>query len=65
LSTLSAPTLIVWGEEDPWLPARFAAAYASALPAAELAMIPGAGHWPWLESPAVIDRVTAFLSAVP
>ncbi|MDQ6731034.1 MAG: alpha/beta fold hydrolase [Actinomycetota bacterium] len=65
LSALSAPTLIVWGEEDPWLPARFAAAYASALPAAELAMIPGAGHWPWLESPGVIDRVTAFLSAVP
>ena len=65
LSALSAPTLIVWGEQDPWLPVRFAHAYAAALPEAELAVIPGAGHWPWLESPAVIDRVTTFLRAVP
>ena len=59
------PTLIVWGEDDPWLPPRFAHAYAAALPAAQLALIPAAGHWPWLESPAVIDRVAAFLAAVP
>ncbi len=65
LPALTAPTLIVWGEDDPWLPVRFAYAYAAALPAAQLALIPGAGHWPWLESPAVIDRVTAFLRAVP
>jgi pimeloyl-ACP methyl ester carboxylesterase len=65
LSTLTAPTLIVWGEDDPWLSVRFAHAYAAALPAAQVALIPGAGHWPWLESPAVIDRVTAFLGAVP
>lgn len=65
LSALNTPTLIVWGESDPWLPVRFAHAYAAALPTTELAVIPGAGHWPWLESPAVIDRVTAFLGAVP
>ena len=62
LATLTSPTLIVWGEQDPWLAPRFAHAYAAALPAAELALIPEAGHWPWLESPAVIDRVTAFLA---
>lgn len=65
LSALRAPTLIVWGELDPWLPVRFAHAYAAALLTAELAVIPGAGHWPWLESPAVIGRVTTFLRAVP
>jgi pimeloyl-ACP methyl ester carboxylesterase len=65
LATLTAPTLIVWGEDDPWLAPRFAHAYAAALPAAQLALIPAAGHWPWLGSSAVIDRVTAFLAAVP
>jgi pimeloyl-ACP methyl ester carboxylesterase len=65
LATLTAPTLIVWGEDDPWIASRFAHDYAAALPAAQLALVPGAGHWPWLDSPAVIDRVTAFLAAVP
>ena len=65
LTRLTVPALIVWGEDDPWLPVRYAHAYAATLPTAQLALIPGAGHWPWLESPAVIDRVAAFLSAVP
>jgi pimeloyl-ACP methyl ester carboxylesterase len=63
LSLLEMPALVVWGADDPYIPARFGAAYARALPNAELLEIPDAGHVPWLDRPDVIDRVTAFLTA--
>jgi pimeloyl-ACP methyl ester carboxylesterase len=61
LHRLECPALVVWGERDAYLPARFAHAYAAALPAAEAVVVPGAGHWPWHDRPDVIDRVAAFL----
>lgn len=39
------PTLIVWGPEDGYMPAESARAYRRDLPAAELHLIEGAGHW--------------------
>lgn len=62
LGTLSMPALVIWGTQDPYIPARFGAAYAHALPDAELLELPDAGHWPWLDRPDVIERVTGFLS---
>jgi pimeloyl-ACP methyl ester carboxylesterase len=65
LGELSAPALVLWGTADPYIPARFARAYAEALGApgkpAELVELLDAGHWPWLERPDVIERVAAFL----
>jgi pimeloyl-ACP methyl ester carboxylesterase len=63
LAHQAAPTLIVWGERDPWLPPRFAAAYAEVLPHARAETIPDGGHWPWLDDPTVIDRIAAFLAS--
>ncbi len=63
LDALDAPSLIVWGEEDPWMPPSFAEAYRHHLPRAELIRVSGAGHWPWLDQPAVIERVAAFASS--
>jgi pimeloyl-ACP methyl ester carboxylesterase len=63
LGALDVPALIVWGTRDPYIPARFGAAYAQALPRAELLELPDAGHWPWLDRPDVIDRVVGFLSS--
>jgi pimeloyl-ACP methyl ester carboxylesterase len=60
---LDAGALIVWGEEDPWFPVRLAEEYASVIPGAELERTPGAGHWPWLDQPAVIDTVARFIEA--
>ena len=60
LDELWAPALVVWGERDPWLPASFAGAYAQRLPNAELALVPGAGHWPWLDQPSVIEQIAEF-----
>jgi pimeloyl-ACP methyl ester carboxylesterase len=61
LASLATPTLVLWGERDPWLAAEFADAYASRLPYARAERLPEAGHWPWLDQPDVIERVAAFL----
>jgi pimeloyl-ACP methyl ester carboxylesterase len=63
LGRLRMPALVVWGMQDPYIPARFGAAYAAALGRAELLELGDAGHWPWLDRPEVIDRVVEFLSA--
>jgi pimeloyl-ACP methyl ester carboxylesterase len=63
LRTLDVPALVVWGGRDPWFPPRVGHAYAAVLPQSELLELPEAGHWPWLEDPALVARVTAFLRA--
>jgi len=61
LGTLTGPAMVVWGMQDPYLPARFGRAYAQALRGAELVELPDAGHWPWLDRGDVIDIVVSFL----
>lgn len=63
LHTLRAPALVVWGAQDPWLSEDWGRAYAAHLPNAELEVRSGAGHWPWLDDPTVIDLVAGFLAA--
>ena len=64
LGTLTCPALVVWGDRDPYVPARFADAYAAALGGpAEVRHLPDAGHWPWLDRPDVVDAVAGFLAA--
>jgi pimeloyl-ACP methyl ester carboxylesterase len=64
LGSVRAPALVVWGERDPYVPARFADAYAAALGGdAEVVRVPRAAHWPWLDAPDVVVRVAAFLDA--
>ncbi len=62
LGRLQMPALVVWGTRDPYIPARFGRAYADALPDAELLELPDAGHWPWLDRPELLERVTGFLN---
>jgi pimeloyl-ACP methyl ester carboxylesterase len=63
LGDLQAPALVVWGEDDPYIPVRFAHGYAAMLGGeVELDIRPGAGHWPWTTDPAVVDRVADFLA---
>jgi pimeloyl-ACP methyl ester carboxylesterase len=65
LGQLHIPTLIIWGERDPWLPVALADRYTAQFERATLERIANAGHWPWLEQPTVIDRVATFLSTQP
>ncbi len=54
-------TTVVWGEEDPWYPPAVADQYAARLTGATVERIAGAGHWPWLDRPEVVDRVASLL----
>jgi pimeloyl-ACP methyl ester carboxylesterase len=64
LSAIGAPALVVWGDQDPYVPARFADAYARALGGpAEVLHLLDAGHWPWLDRPDLVEHVVGFLAA--
>ena len=57
LNRIACPALVLWGANDPFLKPRFAEAYAAALPDAQLELVHGAGHWPWIDDARVIDRL--------
>ena len=62
LGEITAPALVVWGEQDPYISTDFAQAYADALGGeARVDLIPGAGHWPWLDRPELVEEIVAFL----
>ncbi|MDX6601888.1 MAG: hypothetical protein QOF13_1090 [Solirubrobacterales bacterium] len=61
LSRLTCPSLVLWGDRDPYLPTKFAAAYARALPSSTLQVVPAAGHWPWIDDARVVDDVLEFV----
>jgi pimeloyl-ACP methyl ester carboxylesterase len=63
LAGLDVPTLVAWGMRDPYIPSRFAAAYAAAIPGAELLELQDAGHWPWVDGPDLVGRLADFLGA--
>jgi len=66
LPTIDVPTLVVVGAEDEMTPPSAARAMASAIPAAALTTIAGAGHLSPLEAPTAVTRVLAeFLEALP
>jgi pimeloyl-ACP methyl ester carboxylesterase len=63
LGDLRAPALVVWGEQDEYLPAHFADDYAAALGGpAEVVRLAGGGHWAWHERQDALDRIAAFLT---
>jgi pimeloyl-ACP methyl ester carboxylesterase len=45
------PTLLVWGERDPLVPAELADEWQRAIPQARLVLIPRTGHVPMVERP--------------
>ena len=62
LARLTGPALIVWGDADPYIGARFADRIAAALGGpARVEHVPDAGHWPWLDRPEIVGTVCDFL----
>jgi pimeloyl-ACP methyl ester carboxylesterase len=56
------PALVVWGKEDPYVPANLAETQKQAFPAAEIHVLEGDGHWPFVDEPRrVLRLVIAFL----
>ncbi|WP_456847604.1 alpha/beta fold hydrolase, partial [Cellulomonas sp. P5_C6] len=65
LGEITAPTLVVHGDDDPLFPLAHAAALAREIPHAELLVVPGAGHGvpPERAWPELVARVEALTRA--
>lgn len=57
LSSVSVPTLIVWGAQDPLFPIEQAQGAAHAIPGATLHVFDACGHWPQYEHPEAFNRL--------
>lgn len=63
LATLDAPVLVVAGDHDLSAPEPAVAELAGLFPNAKLAVLPGGGHFPWLDDPAwLTETVATFLA---
>ena len=62
LGAIGCPALVFTPGADPYIGAEFGRAYAEALGNAELRELEGAGHWPWLDRPEMVDDVAAFVA---
>jgi pimeloyl-ACP methyl ester carboxylesterase len=54
---ITAPTLVIWGEADPWIPAARGAELSQRIPAARLALLPTAGHLVQEDQPDELTRL--------
>lgn len=64
LSRISAPTLVLWTDHNPFHGVDAAKRLCEVIPNARLAIVENAGHWPQWEDPEAHDRaVMEFLSA--
>jgi pimeloyl-ACP methyl ester carboxylesterase len=57
LGEVAAPTLVVWGSEDPWLAVSQGSELARRIPGARLEVVAGAGHLVPLDAPAELARL--------
>lgn len=51
------PALVIWGEDDAYLPSSFAQGQQQAFPSAEVHVLPASGHWPFADAPEVVERL--------
>lgn len=66
LGSIRAPTLFLWGADDPFGGPAVAREFVSKIARGELELLPGAGHAPWMDDPARAAVATsAFLGAEP
>jgi pimeloyl-ACP methyl ester carboxylesterase len=64
LSRVEAPTLLLWGREDRFIPLEWALITLRGIPNAELRVIPRCGHWVQLEAKDRFERIVGdFLAA--
>ncbi len=62
LGDLRGPGLVIWGDADPYISPVHGERFADLLGDATVRHHPGAGHWAWIDEPAIVDEVCAFLS---
>ena len=59
LHRVQVPTLVLWGEQDRFAAPSYGRKLAESLPQAQMALIPGAGHYPQIEKSAEVARAIA------
>jgi pimeloyl-ACP methyl ester carboxylesterase len=65
LHRIDRPTKIIWGASDRIVPLAFGEAYQNLIRGAELAVIPNAGHAPFVEEPKYfLDEIQKFISNI-
>jgi pimeloyl-ACP methyl ester carboxylesterase len=57
LPRITAPVLILWGQEDEWIPVRDADRFAAALPGSRVVVLEHCGHMPQEEHAADVARL--------
>lgn len=62
LETLRVPVCVLWGAEDAYIPVSYAHDQVRVFEGAELHVLPGLGHWPFIDDAvAVGDKLEPFL----
>lgn len=51
------PVCVIWGEADPYLPAAYAQRQKDYFPRAEVHVLEGLGHWPFVDDPAAVENI--------
>jgi pimeloyl-ACP methyl ester carboxylesterase len=51
------PALVIWGEDDAYLPASYATRQREAFPSADVHVLPASGHWPYADAPETVERL--------
>lgn len=57
LRAIQAPTLVIWGEQDQWIPLAHADRFVAAIPGARRVALPACGHLPQEEKPGEVARL--------
>jgi len=64
LAAADIPAMVIWGDSDAYLPTSLAERQKDAFPSAEVHVLPGSGHWPFIDDPPTVNRLlTEFLHA--
>jgi pimeloyl-ACP methyl ester carboxylesterase len=57
LAEADLPAIVIWGAGDTYLAPAFAERQKDAFPSAEVHVLPGSGHWPFIDDPATVTRL--------
>ena len=61
LTSVTRPTLVVWGDSDRIVDPEYGRAYAEAIPGAQYRLLPETGHLPQIETPGqLLDAIWSF-----
>lgn len=65
LAPRDIPALVIWGEDDAYLPAEYAARQRDVFPSADVHVLPASGHWPYVDAAETVKRLLVeFLAGI-